>query len=70
MRSGSHAPLLSHEEADRFLMQQGGAGAVAGGNPLEMQAMRRELENVARHNNPLKGDRGGYELANSLGNTR
>ncbi|GAA5981034.1 hypothetical protein JCM5350_000020 [Sporobolomyces pararoseus] len=53
MRTGGAPPSMSQEEVDRFLMQQ----PKANGNPLEMEAMRRELENVAHRNNPLKGDR-------------
>jgi hypothetical protein len=59
MRSGTPGGGMGQqEEVERFLMQQGG-----GANPLEMDAMRRELENVAHRNNPLKGDRGELELS-------
>lgn len=59
MRTGGAPPSMSQEEVDRFLMQQ----PKANGNPLEMEAMRRELENVAHRNNPLKGDRGELTFA-------
>ncbi|GAA5913855.1 tetratricopeptide repeat protein [Sporobolomyces salmoneus] len=57
VRTGGNAPMISPEEADRFLMQQTSSNGGGGGNPLEMEAMRRELENVAHRHNPLKGDR-------------
>ncbi|GAA6019801.1 hypothetical protein JCM11491_000274 [Sporobolomyces phaffii] len=56
-------PVLSQEEAERFLHHSAG-----GANPIEMAAMRRELDNVAHRNGPLKGDREWSSQYQPMGN--